>query len=153
MPAETVITPAPIHGTPTRHFGCPDCGNVRKLPHRPGEPAPWCIHTSGDYSWRAPDPATQAGPHPWTQMLPVTVTVQADAEPPTEQAGDTELYATTYTATILSERPLHDMDLADALREADTGDFVADIEASAPRRLTVQQMAAALTAAGSGAAV
>lgn len=66
----TTIDPKPIVATPTAHFGCLKCGNIRQLPWSEGQSMPWCIHLSGEYSWRAPHPESD-----WTEMVLVTVTV------------------------------------------------------------------------------
>lgn len=56
-----------------RHFGCPYCGRTFTLPAESDEAPPWCVSHGGSYSWNGPHAVTQAGPRPWTQMVPVKV--------------------------------------------------------------------------------
>ncbi|HTE60375.1 MAG TPA: hypothetical protein VK631_08475 [Solirubrobacteraceae bacterium] len=60
------------------------------------------------------------------------------------------MHRTTYAVTVLSEDPIPDtLDLAEVLGEADTGAYVATYNVTAVDVLTREQMAEALTAAGS----
>lgn len=59
------------------------------------------------------------------------------------------LYKTIITLTVLSDRPIIEMETSDILKECDDGDFSCETEIGEQKVVTRQEMAAELAAQGS----